>query len=69
MKEVSFAYDFGYVMSTKVLANNHVYIHVYVFRSMFCRKGRTAMATRNTLTSVRPMISGPLAFCESTIYL
>ena len=25
------------------------------------------MATRNTLTSVRPMISGPLAFCESTI--
>ena len=24
-----------------------------------------AMATRNTLTSVRPMISGPWAFCES----
>ena len=27
------------------------------------------MATRNTLTYVRPMISGPLAFCESTTYL
>ena len=26
------------------------------------------MATRNTLTFVRPMISGPWAFCESIMY-
>ena len=26
------------------------------------------MATRNTLTSARPMKSGPWAFCESIIY-
>jgi len=26
------------------------------------------MATRNTLTSVRPMISAPWAFCEPIIY-
>ncbi len=29
-----------------------------MFRNMFCRKGRMALATRNILTSVRPMISG-----------
>ena len=59
----------------KALAKDYVYIHIYSvqsrledFRSMFCRKWRMAMATRNTVTSVRPMIYGPWAFRESRIY-
>lgn len=36
-----------------------------MFRSMFWRKGRMARASRNTETSVRPMISRPWAFCET----
>ena len=70
------AKDYVYVTYMQSCIHKHMYTHIYIyiqyqvpmFRSMFCRKGRMAVATRNTLTFARPMISGPWAFCEPVIY-
>ena len=51
----------------------NMYTYTYIVSSAYIQKHvlqerGMAMAARNTLTCVRPMISGFWAFCESTIY-